>query len=274
MRKRIFSSTKKNSIIWFLCLLGLLTSCTQKGEIVLSGYIEGEYTYIASGVGGTLINLAVSRGQQIKTGALLYELDPQPEKAILDSSKARLSELQVQLTLAAVQFGRQASLFQTHATSRVAYDIAEADFHTKQNQYLEIQSEITRANWAVEQKTMTAPVNGEIFDTFFRLGEKVAVDQPVLAILAPENIHVLFYVPETQLSKIKIGETLSFGCDSCAHKTQATISYISPQAEYTPPVIYSKDTRDDLVYLVRADMPAKVAVQFHPGQPVDVFLHE
>ena len=180
----------------------------------------------------------------------------------------------VQLALAAVQFERQASLFQTHAASQVDYDIAKTDFHTKQNKVLEINANIARAMWAVEQKTMTAPVSGLVFDTYFRLGEKVPLNQPVLAILAPENIHVLFYVPEPLLSKLKIGETINFTCDSCTHKTQANISYISPEAEYTPPVIYSKDTRTDLVYLVRADMQPAVATQFHPGQPVDIYLNE
>lgn len=266
-------SNKYCFLLSLFLLFSFVTGCDQH-KTVLSGYIEGEYTYIASGVSGTLTKFAVVRGQQVKQNEPLYTLDPQPELAILDENKARLSQLQVQLALAAVQFERQASLFQTHAASQVAYDIAKSDFHTKQNKVLEINANIARATWALEQKTMTAPVSGLVFDTYFRLGEKVPLNQPVLAILAPENIHVLFYIPETELSQIKIGEIINFTCDSCTHKAQAKISYISPEAEYTPPVIYSRDTRTDLVYLVRADMSPTVATQFHPGQPVDIELNE
>lgn len=74
------------------------------------------------------------------------------------------------------------------------------------------------------------------------------------------------------LSTLKLNQKITFGCDSCKHRTEAFISYISPEAEYTPPVIYSKDSREKLVYLIRADMPEEIAKQFHPGQPIDVYL--
>ena len=119
---------------------------------------------------------------------------------------------------------------------------------------------------------MHAPVSGQVIDTYFRVGEKVPLDQPVLAILAPENIKVLFYIPEMQLSQIKLGQTIEFTCDSCHNRTAAKISYISPTAEYAPPIIYSKDSREKLIYLVRADMPKDIAQKFHPGQPIDVYL--
>lgn len=257
----------------YFSLCAFLFGCSQDKK-TLSGYIEGEYTYVASGISGTLIELPVSRGQHVVKGTLLYRLDPQPEEAALNAAKARVSELQVQLALDAVQFQRQAELYQTHATSKVAYDISEAAFHARQNQYLEAKEALSQADWAWNQKTMVSPVTGEVFDTFFRIGEKVGINQPVLAILAPENIKVLFYLPEPLLSSVHVGQKIYFTCDGCKGKTDATISYISPEAEYTPPVIYSKDTRDKLVYLVRADMPAQVATQFNPGQPVDISLHE
>jgi HlyD family secretion protein len=263
----------KKYLIVFSLILSIL-GCENNRNKSFPGYIEGEYTYVASSVSGALVELNVKRGEQVKKGDPLYLLEPQPEEGALNAAKARVAELEVQLALSAVQFERQVELYQTHATSKVAYDIAEAAYHARQNQYHEAKAQVAQAEWAWEQKKMVSPVTGLVFDTFFRVGEKVGAHQPVVAILAPENIRVLFYIPEPKLSQIKIGQAIYFTCDGCKEKTKATISYISPEAEYTPPVIYSKDTRDKLVYLVRADMPATVAQNFHPGQPVDIFLHE
>ena len=80
-------------------------------------------------------------------------------------------------------------------------------------------------------------------------------------------------MPEPLLSQLKLGTRIGFQCDGCK-TTYATITYISPQAEYTPPVIYSRESRGKLVYRVECKMPSEVAVKFHPGQPVDVFLKQ
>src|SRR5579872_6765487 len=88
-----------------ICILAC-ASCSASYES-LPGYIEGEYTYIASGVAGTLWELVVTRGQAVKQGDLLYTLDPQPEKASVDTSKANIADLEAQVAFAKVQLERQ-----------------------------------------------------------------------------------------------------------------------------------------------------------------------
>ena len=75
--------------------------------------------------------------------------------------------------------------------------------------------------WSLEQKTKTAPVTGSVFDTYYRVGEFVEAGKPVLSILAPQNINVVFFVPEPILSKIQLGQTIYFGCDGNKKKTPA-----------------------------------------------------
>ncbi len=79
-----------------------------------------------------------------------------------------------------------------------------------------------------------------------------------------------FFVPETELATLHVGDRMAIGCDSCAPGLTATVSFIAPQPEYTPPVIYSESNRDKLVYLIEAHPSADQAVQLKPGQPVDV----
>ncbi len=99
-------------------------------------------------------------------------------------------------------------------------------------------------------------------------------NNPVVAILSPSNISLIFYIPEARLSTIYLGQLVYFICDGSKRKTVAVIHYISPEPEFTPPVNFGKEARYELVYRVQAIMPEEVARQFHPGQPIQVFSYE
>lgn len=247
------------------------TGCSMSSHL-FSGYIEGEYTYISSGMTGTLLQLYVQQGQNIKKGDLLFQLDPEPELSTVTSEQANVKDYESQVIFAKNQLIRQQKLFSTKNTTRVDLDQAETSLNSKLQQAAAENSRLIQAKWMLSQKKIFAPVSGVVFDVFYRVGEKVEAAHPVLAILAPENIKVQFYVPENILSLIHLGQKISFTCDSCYTRKIATISYISPEAEYTPPIIYNKDTRYKLVYLIRAIIPENEAIMFHPGQPVDVDL--
>lgn len=256
-------------IISFFCI-----SCSRQSDKSLQGYIEGEYTYVSTGVSGTLLKLSVSRGQTITQNQLLFTLDPQPDQAIMDAAKSTVGQLEAQVAFYKTQWTRQQQLYAKNATDKATLDEAETTYLSNVKQLQNAQSILIKEQWAFQQKTVYAPISGYINDTFYRLGEKVAANQPVLTILSPNNIKVLFYIPERELSLIRLGQSISFTCDGCQSKNTATITYISSEAEYTPPIIYSRDTRYKLVYLVRADLPKNNVMKFHPGQPVDIMLHE
>ncbi|MBN1684947.1 MAG: HlyD family secretion protein [Gammaproteobacteria bacterium] len=126
--------------------------------------------------------------------------------------------------------------------------------------------------WQLKQKTIYAPASGTVFDTFYREGELVPVGYPVVELLAPENIYAIFFVPEKQLSSLHLGQTVKITCDGCSGSFDAKISFISPQAEFTPPVIYSEKTRSKLIYRIEARFSTQDAVKFHPGQPISIKL--
>lgn len=134
------------------------------------------------------------------------------------------------------------------------------------------QAALKQAQWQLSQKVITAPADGLVFETLARVGDTMAANSPVLSMLTPNNIRVIFFVPEPMLSKIQLGESIFFIQGSKTY--QAKIFFISPQAEYTPPVIYSRTRMDELVYRIEAHVPRQQALSFHPGQPVMVKLHE
>ena len=93
---------------------------------------------------------------------------------------------------------------------------------------------------------------------------------PVVSLLPPENIFVRFFVPEPILGSLHRGDQVRLTCDGCAAGLTATISFISPQAEFTPPLIYSESNIAKLVFLIEAHPPPDQAVKLNPGQPIEV----
>jgi HlyD family secretion protein len=113
-----------------------------------------------------------------------------------------------------------------------------------------------------------APAAGRIEQVFFREGEWAGANQPVVSLLPDERIKLRFFVPATSVALYRTGREIRFTCDSCGAERRAVVTYVAPRAEFTPPVIYSRDARERLVFLVEA-RPADPA-SLTPGLPVDV----
>jgi HlyD family secretion protein len=132
------------------------------------------------------------------------------------------------------------------------------------------QAALDMARWRLDQRHVSSPVTGVVADTLAEPGETLAAGAPVVSILPPENIFVRFFVPEADLARVHQGDQVAISCDSCRSDLTGQISYIAPQAEYTPPVIYSESTRAKFVFLVEAKPRPDEAALLNPGQPVTV----
>ncbi len=165
-----------------------------------------------------------------------------------DRDAAHVKEVEAQIRNAELPLGRQGELESAQAEMAAA------------------KASLGQADWKLEQKSVAAPVTGLVQDTFFVVGEWVAAGRPVASILPPGNVKARFYVPETALSSMQIGRAIEIRCDGC-QPVEAKVSYVSSQAEYTPPVLYSKESRSKLLFLVEARLPSS---PLRPGQPLDV----
>jgi HlyD family secretion protein len=133
------------------------------------------------------------------------------------------------------------------------------------------QAALGEAERKLAERRVLAPADAAVNDTLYRLGEQVMAGGPVVSLLPPGNIKVRFFLPEPVLGRVHIGDKVALACDACPSGLTATITYIAPGAEFTPPVIYSVGTRDKLVYLLEAK-PDRDPALLHPGQPIDVRL--
>jgi HlyD family secretion protein len=130
----------------------------------------------------------------------------------------------------------------------------------------------SQAAWRLDQKRAFANQTELVADTLYREGEWVAAGSPVVRLLPPGNVKLRFFVPETAAGSIKPGRSVSVGCDGCGARIAAVVSYVSDEPEFTPPIIYSNETRAKLVFLVEARPLADNTARLRPGQPVSVTL--
>ncbi|MFP5213471.1 MAG: HlyD family secretion protein, partial [Acidobacteriota bacterium] len=133
-----------------------------------------------------------------------------------------------------------------------------------------LEATLVRAEWELTQKRQAAPQAGLVFDTLYRRGEWVAAGRPVVVLLPPQNVKVRTFVPQSRVSSIKPGDGAQITIDGLPAPLMGKVSFISPQVEYTPPVIYSSENRSKLVFMVEIVFDPQTAANMHPGQPVDV----
>jgi HlyD family secretion protein len=226
----------------------------------------------------------------------LKEPRRQPEIAALE---ANLRAAQANLRLAKLRLERQQSLARENFVSPSAIDEAvsnhdqalaqmeaarqqlsayrdtlgrEPEVRSAEAELQAAQAQTAQRRWTVERKTVSAPAAGEIADTWYRPGEWVPAGSPVASLLPDDRRRLRFYVPETDLARIQTGQTVEASCDGCAAPIRAVIDFIAPQAEFTPPVIYSRGSREKLVFRVEAAPAREQAAVLRPGLPLDVRL--
>lgn len=175
-------------------------------------------------------------------------------RSLRDQNAAEVEEARKQLSIFKITLGREAEIRS-----------AEADLTAAK-------ARMQERLWQVDKKTVLSPAQGQITETYYRPGEWIQAGQPVVSFLPDDRRRIRFYVPETEIAKIQLGREVEASCDGCRAPVRAKVTFIAPQAEYTPPVIYSRETRAKLVFRIEA-MPAPGdARRLHPGLPMIVQL--
>ncbi len=263
----------------------LMVGCKEKNNS-LQGYVDADYTYISSRFSGNLISLDAPKGTTINKGELLFTLDVQPQLSQLKKAKANLTQALAQVKVKQADLDYQSTLLARYQKLIKSGGVSLEQLEEVKNNYLNAQAslisqqalvessmaELTQAKWSESNKKKYSSISGYVYDTYFTVGELVLSGRPVLSIVSPENLKVIFYVPEPLLSKLKLKNQVTISCDGCKDTFLATVSYISSKTEYTPPYIFSESSRTKFVYRVEAK-PVKTAFNYlHPGQPVSINL--
>lgn len=279
----------------------MLAACSPQGESKLQGYGEATYLYVAPQDGGVIASLNVKEGDRVEAGAVVATLDGaraayqrDAAKAAAESARANVAEdgalaeavrqAEANRDLAAKTLKRTEELVATKAASRAKLDAdraaltsaeaalaaAKAERDAAIRQLGSAEAELGLAERRLADLTLKAPAAGTIERIYRRAGEVAGAGAPVLALLAPENMKVRFFVPEAQLAAVTPGAAVSISCDGCRDGLTARITWVASTPEFTPPVIYSLEERAKLVFLVEAAPSDPAAIR--AGLPVDVTL--
>ena len=290
------------------------------GAETLSGYVEGETLYLSAAASGTVSTIAVQRGDRVRAGTPLFQIDPgtaaavtaqaedalraaeatardaakgqrAPERAIIEAQR---SAARAQAREAELAYGRVRTLYSRGFAAKARLDQAQAELDTARAQLRETERRLdvaelgqrddqvaaagaragqargalTEAEVRARLLAPVAPIDARVEDVFFQRGEWAPANQPVVALIPDDRVKLRFFVRESEVNRYRPGARVTFSCDSCGGTQSATVSWVSPRPEFTPPVIYSRDSRDKLVFLVEArpDKPRALT----PGLPVDV----
>lgn len=316
---------RRQQAIWVLMgLAAVLWGCQDQATGTYQGYVEGEFVYVAGKLAGRLDNLAVSRGQRVQSGDLLFALEHdyetravaqaeaevhQAEATLRDKEKglrpeeiaqieADLGRARAARELSHLEYQRRIKLYADATIAKEELDTARTTRSKDVQQVKELEAKLAtgklasrvdqvraaaaavdaaravldQARWNLDEKSQRAGVGGLVFDVLHYAGEWVAAGAPVVTLLPPENIKIRFFVPQAVAGSLAVGAPVRVSWDGGTAPLAATVSYIAPSVEYTPPVIYSQGFRDKLVMMVEARVPPEVAGRLHPGQPVDVAL--
>ena len=266
----------------------------RRGQQVEQGAILFELDRIGEEAGrneasGRLRN-AEERLSNLRTGRRTPEVEATGAQAEQARATRELSQLQLkqqeklfaagfisqaQLDIARANFERDlARVAEAEAQSRVARQSQgrEAEIRAAQAEVDAARAALAQAAWRQAQRAGIAPAAALVHDTFFVEGEWVPAGRPIASLLPPQNLKLRFFVSETQLGSIAMGQKVTAACDGCAAPVEAAVSYISRQAEYTPPVLYNRDSRSKLVFMVEARAAPADARRLRPGQPLDLTL--
>jgi len=225
-----------------------------------------------------------------------YQKGSRPEE--IDVIEAQLSQAYANADNAAKQLNRNSVLYPSNAVSKTQLDDSVALAKTTEGRVKELKNAlnvaklskrsdqiaaqearigqlkalVAQAQWRVDEKGVKSRYDALVFDTLYREGEWVNTGGIIIRLLPPENIKIRFFVPQKIAESLQIGQNVSIISRSDGKNIGAKVTYISPEAEFTPPIIYSNETKDSLTYMIEAYPQKSDAAQLHPGQPVEVSL--
>lgn len=267
------------------------TLFVNKGDMVRKGQ---KLMQLASFTAENALQVAEEKVNAEK--ALLLKLEAGERPAALDIIYSQLVQAKSAAALAKSQLARKSKLYTERMISAAEWERVNEEYVQKNAHVKELQQQIklkklparqdeinkqksqvesailqrNKAHWELRQRVLFAPQDAIVYDVLYHQGERPLAGKPVISLLPPENVKVRFFVPEKRLGEIHTGMKIKIYCDGCKKPLAGHINYISPQAEFSPPVIYSNQRREKLLFMAEAIPIKKDVWLIKPGQPVNV----
>jgi HlyD family secretion protein len=229
-------------------------SAAASGALGGSGTIEAQQIAITPQTSGRIIVAPANEGVPVKAGDVLYQLDP--------------SLIKLQIASAQTVINAANSNY-----SHVKNDSGSswADKQAAKAQYEQAVLAKKMAEVQLGYTTIHAPMDGSLASIAQKAGENAVPGSTMAMLSQNQKLTVTIYIAETDIGKVKIGQSGTITTDSTTKTYNGRVTFISSQAEFTPASIETKDQRTKLVYQVKLNI-TDADDNLKPGMPADVVL--
>lgn len=273
-------------LLWMSIFVSCLIACQPQDDKRFNGYIDTDLVYLSSDFAGRLVDLGVVKGQRVSPQQYLFRLEQTSENYHLKMSQlthdnlvAQREQAFIQLRYNEINYRRAVTMRKKNAASQEDVDAAERDLNNQKQQLPIIDAQIKSnlvdsedQEWRIRRKENQAPTQGIIFDTYYKPGEFIPAGYPVLSFIMRDNVKAIFFVPEKRLREIQLNDEIHIMTDKDEPYATGRIAYVSQIAEFTSPILYSREDRSSLVFRVEAQIVSPDLDKLHLGQPVTLCM--
>ena len=266
---------RHNAFPWWMLFMIVLavTACgNHTGAIEASGTMEAVTVNVSARTSGNMFRVLVEEGARVRKGDVLARVNDTVLKLQRDQARAQLVQAEQHDKVAREDAERTRALFRSGSVTQKQRDDADARADVARAQVDQARIAVSLCEEQLGYATVTAPVDGVITHKLVEEGELVFPGSALFSISDLSRMHLTIYLSERELARIKIGQPASISIDAFAERTfPGRVVFISPQSEFTPKNIQSKEDRVKLVFAVKIDVPNPEEI-LKPGLPADAVL--
>jgi len=255
-----------------------------------NGRIEGKLVDVSAREPLRVKEILVDEGALVKPGQVLVKMDPvtlesqlaeanaavQAAEERLAVSKANITKQKSEIDLAGVEAARSQRLVEQGAGSQRELDVRKTKVETTKATLGEAEAmlatseqqvEVARKNAAtiqtrIDDATLRSPVTGRVLYRLVEPGEVLAAGGKALTLVNLDDIYMEIFLPSEQAAAVKVGAEGRVTVDYDPRAIAGQVSFVSPEAQFTPKQVETKSEREKLMFRVKIQLPREIVGQY------------
>ena len=261
------------------------------GITVGNGRIEAIQVDIATKYAGRIGDVLAREGSMVAPDDLLAHIDSTEMRAELEKANAQLAKAAEDVARAAADivqkqstadlneksFARSETLKRNKAiadqdfdesrarrdSSAAAVDVAKATLRSAEKAELAAAAEVSRQSAQLAEMTLKSPVRGRVLYRLAEPGMVLPAGDKVLTLLDLSDIYMEIFLPSREAARVRVGSEARIVLDVAPeYAARATVSFVSPEAQFTPKQVETRSERDKLMFRVKLQLPAELILPY------------
>ena len=261
------------------------------GITVGNGRIEAIQVDIATKYAGRIGDVLAREGSMVAPDDLLAHIDSTEMRAELEKANAQLAKAAEDVARAAADivqkqstadlneksFARSETLKRNKAiadqdfdesrarrdSSAAAVDVAKATLRSAEKAELAAAAEVSRQSAQLAEMTLKSPVRGRVLYRLAEPGMVLPAGGKVLTLLDLSDIYMEIFLPSREAARVRVGSEARIVLDVAPeYAARATVSFVSPEAQFTPKQVETRSERDKLMFRVKLQLPAELILPY------------